>query len=68
MHEINLDEINLLEILDTDRAGVTKAMAAALAALQDGNTVNAEALTERFIAAFAQHSPWVRAGDFGIRG
>ena len=61
-------EINLLSILENDRAGVTKAMEAALAALQDGNTVNAETLGEKFMEAFAQHSPWVTAGDRGIRG
>ena len=57
-------EINLLSILENDRAGVTKA----LAELADGNTVDAEALSARFMEAFARQSPWVTAGDRGIRG
>ena len=61
-------QINLLTILKADQAGVTRALGVALAALQDGNTVNVEALSEKFIAAFAQQSPWVEAGDRGIRG
>lgn len=61
-------EVNLLSILQTDRAAVTRALEVALAALQDGNTVSAEALCGKFIDALAQHSPWVTAGDRGIRG
>ena len=61
-------EINLLTLLEADRAGVTKALGMALAALQDGNTVNADALSEKFIEAFAQHSPCVTTGDRCIRG
>jgi hypothetical protein len=66
MHAIH--EVNLLSILETDRPGVTRALEIALAALQDGNTVSAEVLSGKFIEAFAQQSPWVTAGDRGIRG
>ena len=63
-----LHEINVQGILQADRAGVTRAIEVALAALGDANTVNAEALSAKFIEAFARHRPWVTAGDRGIRG
>ena len=50
------------------RAGGRGPLEVALAAVQDGNTVTAEALCGRFIDAFAERSPWVTAGDRGNRG
>jgi hypothetical protein len=59
-----MPQINLSTVLADEQPKVLQAMRVALAAVQDGNTVNPEALTREFIRALTQeHNPWIAAAD-----
>jgi hypothetical protein len=59
----HMPEVNLTTILQGEQPKVLEAMRVALAALQDGNTVDPEALTHQFLRALALHGSWVAARD-----
>ena len=57
-------QINLSTALADEQPKVLAAMRVALAAVQDGNTVDPEVLTREFMRALTQeHHPWVTAKD-----
>ena len=59
-----MPQINLSTALEGEQPKILDAMRVALAAVQDGNTVDPEALTREFMRALTQaHSPWIKVTD-----
>ncbi|HEV2296352.1 MAG TPA: hypothetical protein VGR35_21090 [Tepidisphaeraceae bacterium] len=59
-----MPQINLSTALEDEQPKIVAAMRVALAAVQNGNTVDAEALAREFTRALKQeHHPWISAKD-----